>query len=366
MGVRDEVYDLQFGGEVAKLELALERAKARANAKGAALRMSVRELERVQETITLNEAFFTATPKPPKWLEPKKGKASSHATVCAMLSDAHFDEVVNPDEVNGLNAYNREIATSRLRRFFERVVTIPRDNFAGPEYDGVVLFMGGDLLSGDIHDELVQTNEDTVIGTCLYWSEQIAAGIEMLASVYPNVHIAAVCGNHGRRTRKERAKMRARDNWDWLLAHMTSRACNSENVTWNIPEESDARVKVQNTRYLLTHGNLGFAGGGGIGGAWTTIMRGDIRRRHRESFAGEPYDILLAGHYHTYRLGGEFVINGSLKGCDEYSYTNSFGLEVPKQALWLETPNYGAFAHTPIFCAAMTDDGKIDRKAENW
>lgn len=366
MGVRDEVNDLMFGGEVAKLELALEKARARANAKATALRHAVKELNAVQETVSLTEAFFTANPKPPKWLQPKKSTRTSHVTVCSMLSDAHFDEVVRPSEVNQLNAYDREIATARLKRYFERVISIPRDHFAGPEYDGAMVFAGGDMLSGDIHDELVQTNEDTILGTLLYWSEQLAAGFEMLAGFYPNVHSAWVCGNHGRRTRKERAKLRARDSFDWLLAHMTQRACSAENVTWFIPEESDARVQVQNTKYLLTHGNLGFSGGGGIGGAWTAIMRGDIKRRQRESFGGDHYDVLLAGHYHTYRLGNEFVINGSLKGADEYAYTNSFGLEAPKQALWLETPSYGPFAHTPIFCAPMTDDGRIDRKAEGW
>jgi predicted phosphodiesterase len=362
----EEISELLYGNEVARLELELEKARNRANAKATALRHAVRELEQLQQALGVQEGLLTATPNPPKWLQPGKGKASKRATVCTMLSDTHFDEVVNPDEVNHLNAYNREIASARLRRYFNRVISIPRDHFAGPEYSGVVVFMGGDMISGDIHDELVQTNEDTVLGTLLYWSEQLAAGFEMLADFYPAVHVVSVCGNHGRRTRKERAKLRARDSFDWLLSHMTKRACSNKKITWDIPEEADARVTVQNTRYLLTHGNLGFSGGNGIGGAWTAIMRGDIRRRQREAFGGQPYDVLLAGHYHTYRLGNEFVINGSMKGVDEYAYVNSFGLEVPKQALWLETPAFGAFAHTPIFCAPMTDDGIVDRKAEGW
>lgn len=363
---RDEMADLLYGDQVAKLQLALEKARAQTSAKASALRMAVKELEQQRQTSSLNEAFFTAAPKPPRWLQPKKTVTTNHVTVCAFLSDAHLDEVVNPDEVNGYNAYNRAIAETRIHRFFERVITIPRDHFAGPKYDGVVVFMGGDMLGGDIHVELAETNEDTVIGTCLHWSEQLAAGFEMLAEVYDNVHVAVVCGNHGRRTGKERAKLRARDNFDYLLAHMAARACTSKNISFQIPEETDARVQVQNTRYLLTHGNLGFSGGGGIGGAWSAIMRGDLKRRHRESFGGEPYDILLAGHWHTYRLGGDFVINGSPKGVDEYAYSRSFGLEVPKQALWLETAAYGPFGHTPIFCAPMTDDGRIDRRKEGW
>lgn len=363
----DEIHDLEYGGEVAKLELQLQKARATLSQKSAALRLASKEITELQQFNSLNESLFTINSRPPKWLVPKKAKSRTpHVTVCAMLSDAHLDEVVNPAEVNQLNAFNRTIAESRLRRFFDRVISIPRDHFAGPEYDGVVLFMGGDMLTGDIHEELAETNEDTVLGTCLHWSEQIAAGIDMLANFYPHVHVVSVCGNHGRRSRKERAKQRARDNFDWLLAHMAHRAVKADSVTFQIPEETDVRVQVQNTRYLLTHGNLGFGGGGGIAGAWSAIVRGDLKRRQREAFAGDPYDILLVGHWHTYRTGGEFVLNGSLKGVDEYAYSRSFGLEPPKQALWLETPDYGPFAHTPIFCAPMLPDGRIDRKAEGW
>ena len=366
MTVDEEISDLQYGGRVAELELALERTKARAAAKAAALRLATRRLTELEEHISINEAFLTAKANPPKWLTPRRALKTNHATVCAMLSDMHFDEVVNPVEVNGLNAYNRKIAEARLKRFFDKVVSIPRDQFSGLDYEGVVLFWAGDMITGDIHEELKETNEDTILGTCLHWSEQLAAGLDMLASEFGNVHIASVCGNHGRRTRRERAKLRARDNFDWLLSHMTQRAVTAPNVTWQIPEETDARIKVQNTRYLLTHGNLGFGGGGGIAGAVNAIARGDFKRRKRESLAGEPYDILLVGHWHTYRTGGEFVMNGSLKGTDEYAFSNSFGLEAPKQALWLETPDYGPFGHTPVYCAPMLPDGRVDRKAEGW
>jgi len=366
VGVADEIADMQYGQRVAELELQLEQQKAKLAAKSAAFRLASKKLTELERHVSFNEAFFTASPKPPTWITEKPALRTRDVTVCAMLSDMHFDEVVNPREVNGINAYNREIGTQRLRRFFDKVISLPRDHFGGHEYQGAVIFMAGDSISGDIHEELQQTNEDTILGTCLYWSEQLAAGFDMLAEFYGNVHIVSVCGNHGRRTGKERAKLRARDNYDWLLAHMTQRAGSAPGVTWQIPEETDARVQVQNTRYLLTHGNLGFGGGGGIAGAWTPIVRGDLRRRQREGAAGEVYDILLVGHWHTYRTGGEFVLNGSLKGTDEYAYSRSFGIEAPKQALWLETADYGPFGHTPIFCAPMLPDGRIDRGAEGW
>ncbi len=49
----------------------------------------------------------------------------------AQLTDTHFDEVVRPEEILGLNAYNREIALIRFRKWTEKVITLPRDYFAG-------------------------------------------------------------------------------------------------------------------------------------------------------------------------------------------------------------------------------------------
>jgi len=96
----EEISELLYGNEVARLELELEKARNRANAKATALRHAVRELEQLQQALGVQEGLLTATPNPPKWLQPGKGKASKRATVCTMLSDTHFDEVVNPDEVN--------------------------------------------------------------------------------------------------------------------------------------------------------------------------------------------------------------------------------------------------------------------------
>jgi predicted phosphodiesterase len=364
--ISEQLADIQYGQRVAELELQLEQTRAKLSAKGSALRMATKKLTELQQHVDLNERIATTQPEPPQWLNPRRALKTKTATVCVMLSDTHFDEVVNPKEVNSLNAYNRSIAEARLRRFFDKSITIPRDQFGGMTYDGIVVFIGGDMISGDIHEELRETNEDTILGTLLHWSEQLAAGIDMLSNFYENVHVVSVCGNHGRRTRKERGKLRARDSFDWLLAHMTRRAVETDNVTWQIPEETDARVQVHNTKYLLTHGNLGFSGGGGISGAMPAIARGDLKRRQREAAGGEYYDILLVGHWHTYRTGGEFIMNGTLKGTDEYVYSRSFGLEPPQQALWLETPEYGPFGHTPIFCAPMLEDGRIDRKAEGW
>lgn len=349
--------EFNASAEDLRLEESLASARRQRDEARRALRHAVQRADAAEGKLEFIQEALAAEVKVKKRKEPNlKPHRGAKAIVCAMLSDAHFDEVVNPDEVNGLNAYNRDIAELRLRRFFDKVATLPHHYLKGPEFEGLVLAIGGDMLSGDIHEELAQTNETTPVGTCLHWSEQIASGIQMLSEVYPWIHVVAVCGNHGRRTRKERAKMRAIDNFDYLLAHMARRGVSAENVTWDIPEEADARFSVYGVRYLLTHGNLGFGGGGGVAGIWSPIMRGDLKRRQREG--GNAYDVLLCGHWHQLKWGGSFIVNGSLKGTDEFAWANSFGNEPPQQALWVVTPEHGQSWHMPIHVC--------DRSAEGW
>ncbi len=292
--------------------------------------------------------------KPPRWLV-KKRKGFDTGTICAVLSDTHFDEVVNPNELGGRNKYNREIAVMRLERFFQKIILLTREYITGLDYNGVVLFLGGDIFSGDIHEELTETNEDTMLGSVLFWSEQLSAGISLLADEYENVHVPCVVGNHGRRTRKPRSKLRARDNFDWFLAKtLENHFADDDRVTFDIPDATDCTVIINTTNYLLTHGDQA-KGGGGIGGIWPPIMRLVARKRVNNRF-----DCMVLGHWHQLVMAPSsgFILNGSLKGWDEYAATSNFPFEQAQQALWIDVPEHGISWQTAIHVT--------DAKVEGW
>lgn len=293
----------------------------------------------------------SASVSPPKWLTPKVCK-KDHATASVMLSDLHLDEIVYADQVNFVNAYSRKIAKRRLKMFFENSIKLARDHMSGIEIDGLVLNLGGDMVSGNIHEELKISNEDGIMGTVVYWVEQLIAGIEMLAEQFPHLYIPCVTGNHGRNSMKPVKKGRNRDNFDWLIYKMLEMHFKNENghdIVFNIPEGTDCRYSVYNTRYQLTHGDQ-FRGGSGISGIWTPITLGDHRKRQREQATKTPYDVLLMGHFHQLIDGGKFMINGSLKGYDEFAASCNFGFETPKQWFWLTDPRYGKTVTAPIHC----------------
>lgn len=334
----DLLAELVADDRLAEMRAERDRHKARADRQAL-------ELAELRKLLDLHDAVAAAKPRPPKWMAPKK-RGKHKAIVCTILSDLHFDEVVNPAEVNGLNEFNRDIAEARLTAYFMNVVKVCRDYLSGVEYDGAVVCLGGDLLSGIIHQELQESNEDTLFGSLLRLSELLAAGLLLLAGEFGSIHVPVVVGNHGRLTRKPRTKHRAQDNGDWILGHLVRRAVNDPRVTFNITDAADCRFDVYGTRFLLTHGDQARGGGGYIG------VLGPLRRlttEKRKQYAHDPFDVLVCGHYHQLIWGGDFICNGSLKSFDEFSLVSRFPYERPQQALWLVTPDNGITFQAPVF-----------------
>lgn len=345
-------------GTAARLEQRIAELRRDRDGKSVALTKAIAERDDLRARLDLIQQVADLDLRPPKWLTPKRPKSGHHATVTTILSDTHFDEVVNPDEIGGVNAYDRHIATLRLRRYFDRLIFMARDQMAGIAWDGAVVMLGGDLVSGDIHEELTETNEATLPQTVLYWSEQIAAGLAILADEFGRVHVPVVVGNHGRRQRKKKAKGRAVDSWDWLMAKMVERLfADDDRVTFEIPDAYAVQFPIYDTIYRLEHGDQA-SGGSGWMGPLGPIMR---RQQKVETVAiatGQPFDHMVVGHFHSYFSHPRGTMNGSLKGYDEYAAQGAFGFERPQQAMWVTTPEHGITWRAGIFCD--------DRKKEGW
>ena len=169
--------------------------------------------------------------------------------------------------------------------------------------------------------------------------------LEALQEQFPHLWVVSVAGNHGRMTKKPRAKNRAFTNFDWVIAQLLRRHfARDRRVTWLIPDGPDAWFQVYNHRYLLTHGDQ-FRGGDGLIGALGPILRGDTKKRARNANVGLAYDTMLMGHWHQYLPLPRVIVNGSLKGYDEYAMMNNFAFEMPQQALWFTHPTRGIVNH---------------------
>lgn len=313
------------------------------------------------EIMKLTEAARAS--QPPAWLtQPRSKKERFFAGVPTFFaSDWHYGERVRAAEIGGLNEYNVAIANERAKTFIDIGVELLKDHMPRSQYDGCVLALGGDMISGDIHDELAQTNEVESIPAVLGLVDVLSASITRLLDEFGRVFVPCVTGNHGRMSRKPRAKRRNHTNFDWLLYNLLAvQFAKDKRVTFQIPEGPDAFHKIYNTRYLLTHGDQ-FRGGDGMIGAIGPIFRGDKKKRARNAETDSSYDVIYMGHWHQYIHLQQLIVNGSLKGYDEYAYASNFGYEPAQQALWVTHPTHGITFRMPVFVQRRAASGDA-----NW
>lgn len=321
--------------------------------------------ERVREAIL---GLAAKTPAPPRWLiDPPRGKAGRSGVPHALWSDWHWGEVVAKDQVHGINEFNLTIARARARRLVEKTIDLCFNHMTNPRYPGIVVALGGDMMSGDIHEELTETNEIPSMPALLDLFGVLASSLEAMADRFGHVFVPCVVGNHGRTTRKPRAKNRVYSNFDWLLygfleRHFATRK--DDRLRFMIPAGTDAYYRVHGHRYLLTHGDaLGVKGGDGIIGLLGPVMRGDFKTRRQQGAIGQPYDTLLMGHWHNWHSLRQVIVNGSLKGYDEYAHVALRAWpEPPIQGLWFTHPDHGITATWPIYL----DDKPREAKPAEW
>jgi len=293
------------------------------------------------------------TPEPPKWLL-KDGKPGTRGTPMTVWSDWHWGEVIRAEEVGGVNEYNTEIAKKRAEKLVNVTIDLAYNHMgrAKAEYPGVVICLGGDMIGGDIHEELAKTNDRTPQQAINDLTDVLAAGIETMATKFGKAFLPCVVGNHGRSTKKLQMKQRVWTSYEWVIyCNLERHFRASKHIQFMIPPESDAFFQVYGHRYLLTHGDsLGVKGGDGIIGAIGPIMRGSMKVHRSEAQIGRDFDTLLCCHWHQYLTLPGLIVNNSFKGYDEYArLALRAPYSRPSQALWFDHPEHGITATWPVY-----------------
>lgn len=273
----------------------------------------------------------------PQWiLDTRTGKRGK-SVIGALTSDIHMGEVIEAEEINGINAFNPEICRQRLRRYFPAVCEIGSRWNSDTDCEGALLALAGDLISGDIHEELRITNSLTSHEQCLAVAEELSAGILNLKEAFGRVHVVVVPGNHGRTTHKPTAKMYARLSYDNLIGAMIAQKFSGDDrVTFQQSAAKDQLTPVFGRTVLTTHGDkIGTKGGMGFAGPILPIVRGAKKIEAQQAGIGRKPDLIQFGHYHTTGNPGHVLANGSVPGYSEYGDDLRAVVEPPQQWAYL-------------------------------
>lgn len=270
----------------------------------------------------------------PKVKKKVKGEKVQHEMVL-LWSDTHAGEVVSGEETNGINEYNWDIMQRRQHRIKEAVYSYVQNRPYPIEKLHVLAL--GDMLSGNIHDELAETNEMPFGATIVEFATESAAWLAGFGDQFQQITFSGIVGNHPRAHRKPRAKQ-AYDNGDWLVYRwMQSLLKKNKQVKFDIPKASQHVVRVQDKNIMLFHGDSVRSNMPGV--PWGGVLRRvNALGQNYAKQAHTPIDIYACGHFHTASFvqsdAGQVILNGSVKGVDEYSI-KAFGGGRPAQQVLL-------------------------------
>lgn len=300
----------------------------------------------------------------------------------APLSDTHIGEHVFKEQMRGLNEYNFEIFNKRMYGWANQILkhTSYRRQIAPVEE--LVIPMLGDMISGDIHEELARSNMANCMEQMIRGASIIAQALMYLAPHYTKIRVPCVVGNHGRMTRKPPMKDKYMD-WDYMLYQWMASFCrNQENIEFHIPRSFITTFKIHDKVVLITHGDC-ISGAGSSGAILNSItklrsvfqFRKTLQREIEGALDGDleqEFDSVMIGHFHRIDeldIGtGELHICGTMKGPDEFALQRLQAATKPKQLVTYWHPRYGYIGKDIIYLNRYDNSKRkfIDKIPEKW
>lgn len=260
----------------------------------------------------------------------KAGKTDSLSVPVFLFSDWHIEEEIRPQQVRGKNEFNLEIADQRIQRLGNKAVEYALSRKSETDIPEVVVWLGGDFMSGYIHEELMTINQLSPPDAIIWVKSRISAILRHIASNFPKVRVVCNVGNHGRTTHKRWMHNGQRNSYEWLMYHVIAdemKASGVQNIEFFIPESYFAEFSVFETAVRTHHGdNVMY--GGGVGGPSIPINKAiaawDV---------AEQVDIDYFGHLHTFIDHHRWCMNGSLIGYSPYSVAIKAKYQRPLQVV---------------------------------
>lgn len=324
--------------------LANERAKERDRVNKREQRKVVKALEKEVGEFADREAFLDGLarapdPKPYKVRKLRgQGKKLPAAAYCMNVSDLHMGERVRPENVGWRNEYNPEIAQERAEQMWKSNLVMLNTARSAWDIRQMVLWMGGDLMTGYIHEEYEEENFLSPNQESLLVFKTMVSGIKTLLarSDLEHILIPTSNGNHGRTGRKIRIATYSKNSFEWLLYHHLKLFFEGEpRVKFQIANGYNNLVDVYGVRINYHHGDaVKFAGG--IGGPTIALNKrigriaASVPLRWEGTERGAPH-LYVQGHLHTWMFPKGSIYNGSGIGWNDFAEWLGVGYEDPVQ-----------------------------------
>lgn len=265
-------------------------------------------------------------------IEAKKGSGKSEATAFVLASDWHLEQRVDGNKIMYPNEYNLEVAEARAKQFFQAVLVMVQEAEHNVKIDNLVLWLGGDFITGNIHTENLKICLLGPAQAICFARDLLISGIEfLLKETDLKITIPYNHGNHARITDKV-WKSTEEDNsleyilYDAIAYHFKG----NPRIEMVAPHGSVAMIEVYGLKICFVHGHHGFRYLDGVGGLYIPARKYVMRKFGKLN----PY-LVCMGHHHQYLQDTYFICNGSMIGYDQYADSCGFPYDIPKQTFFL-------------------------------
>lgn len=340
-------------GVYARAQEERERAKIREKQveQDKTIRALVAELDKAEERTRL-ALELKANRKPIK-IEAVKTSGKSEGAAIVLASDWHVGQMVVSAKVNYLNEFNPDIAKIRASRFFRHALKLVELQRRDMPVDTLVLWLGGDFLSGWIHAELQQTNTMTPLEEALFAQDLISGGLRYLLEQgrFKRIIIPCSIGNHGRTTQYNQHANANETNTEWLLYRsLANQFSHEKTIQFEISAAYYCYLEIFGRVLRFSHGhNVRYQGG--VGGVSIPLNK-SVARANGQRRA----DMDSIGHFHQripYAEATRWQINGSLVGFDPFALAIGASPEPPVQNFALLDSRRGVTIQAPVI---LTED----------
>jgi hypothetical protein len=261
----------------------------------------------------------------PKWID-KENKGSDELVPVLFLTDIHLGEEVAHTDTGFDEIYNVEVSIESVNKLTEDFINICTHKMTNYKYPGCVLMLGGDGITGNLHD-LSETNDITPVRQVIELTSLYIQQIKKLEAAFGKVAVFGVTGNHGRLDSHNytKTKRRTENSLETITYHFVGEHFkDNKNVNIITDESDEILFGINGHKFLLTHGDRGIHGGNGIGGIIVPIKRARAKMLQAAVAMKKEFHTLVIGHFHTHHVSDELIIGNSVKPYDEYSKSMGF------------------------------------------
>jgi hypothetical protein len=256
------------------------------------------------------------------------------------LTDWHIGQRTDGAQTEEFGVNNYEVHTARVNKLLEAVIKKTTAQRAAYLCNTCRVIGTADWVSGDIHEELLRTNEFPAPVQAVKAGFLLGNFLLGLAPHFEQVIVDLLTtDNHGRLTKKCQNEDGGLNNWSYVVAEIVKQYVSKcPNIKINIHTALKVVIDVEGTRYLTSHGH-GIMGTFGI--PWYGLERNKMREAMKRMNAEEVkhFDKILIGHFHTALNHEHWMIGGSLTGTTAYDHQEGRH-SPPHQTSWFVHPKY--------------------------